>query len=80
VWGGLWGFLFALPIGVTSWLRRGLLLSLAPSAFQLFVVFPRWAHRGMLGLELGALTPLCVLAFNAVWGLVASWWLRGTKG
>jgi len=28
----------------------------------------------------GALTPVCVLAFNAVWGVAASWWLRGTKG
>jgi hypothetical protein len=79
VWGGLWGFLFALPLGVSSALRRGLLLSLAPTAFQLLVVFPR-AGRGVLGLELGTLTPVCVLVFNAVWGVAASWWLRRTKG
>jgi len=79
VWGGLWGFLFALPLGMPSALRRGLLLSLAPTAFQLFVIFPR-AGRGNLGLELGTLTPVCVLFFNAVWGVAASWWLRGTKG
>jgi hypothetical protein len=79
VWGGLWGFLFALPFGVSSFLRRGLLLSLAPTAFQLLVMFPR-AGRGRFGLELGALTPVLVLGFNAAWGVVAAWWLRGTKG
>jgi len=79
VWGGLWGFLVALPLGVRSWLRRGLLLSLAPTLFQLFVVFPRAGH-GALGQGLGALTPVFVLAFNAAWGVAASWWLRGTRG
>jgi hypothetical protein len=79
VWGGLWGFLFALPLGIRSWLQRGLLLSLAPTLFQLFVVFPR-AGRGSLGLELGALTPLLVVLYNAVWGAAAAWWLRGTRG
>jgi hypothetical protein len=79
VWGGLWGFLFALPLGTTSTLRRGLLLSLAPAAFQLFFFYPRAGH-GTLGLELGVLTPVCVLLFSAVWGVAASWWLRGTRG
>ena len=79
VWGGIWGFLFALPLGVRSAARRGLLLSLAPTAYQLLWVFPR-AGRGALGLELGGLTPVLVLGFNAVWGIVASWWLRGTRG
>jgi hypothetical protein len=79
VWGGLWGFLFALPLSA-SWLRRGLLLSLAPSLVQLCVVFPLRSGQGLLGLELGALTPVFVLFFNALWGVVASWWLRGTQG
>lgn len=78
VWGGLWGLLFALPLSM-DWLRRGLVLSLAPSAVQLFVVFPIRAHQGVLGLELGLLTPLLVLVANAVWGVVASWWVRGTR-
>jgi len=78
VWGGLWGALFALPLA-TDWLRRGLLVSLAPSAVQLFVVFPIRAGKGALGLELGLLTPVFVLVFNGVWGVVASWWLRLTR-
>jgi hypothetical protein len=79
VWGGLWGFVFVLPFQL-GWVARGLVLSLGPSLVQLLVVFPLRANRGLLGLELGALTPLLVLFFNAIWGLVASWWIRGTRG
>jgi len=78
VWGGLWGLLFTLPLSM-GWLGRGLVLSLAPSLVQLFVVFPIKAGKGVLGLELGVLTPVLVLLFNAVWGVVASWWVRGTR-
>ena len=78
VWGGLWGLLFLLPLGGRRWVARGALLSVAPSLVQLCFVFPFVGGRGLLGLELGALTPLFVLGANAVWGLVASGWLRVT--
>ena len=39
------------------------------------VVFPMKLGVGVLGQDLGTLTPLLVLTFNAVWGLVAAWWL-----
>src|SRR5512132_2558441 len=45
VWGGIWGFLFLLPLQGRWWLR-GILLSLAPSAFQLLYVFPHVLHHG----------------------------------
>jgi hypothetical protein len=77
VWGGLWGFLFLLPLQGRWWLR-GILLSLAPSAFQLLYVFPQEAGEGVLGLRLGTLTPAFVLATNALWGLAAGWLLRTT--
>jgi hypothetical protein len=79
VWGGLWGFLFLLSTSAPGPLSRGLLLSLAPSLFQLLVVFPYWSHQGMLGLHLGLLTPVAVLVFNAVWGIVAAFWLQATN-
>jgi len=72
VWGGLWGLLFVLPLLQSKTLLKGLVLSLFPSAVQLFVVFPYMAHKGMAGLDLGLLTPLCVIFFNALWGVVTA--------
>ncbi|RMG69803.1 MAG: hypothetical protein D6710_08190, partial [Nitrospirae bacterium] len=61
VWGGLWGLLFILPILKNRPFIQGLLFSLGPTIVQLFVVFPQKAHKGMLGLDLGTLTPLFVI-------------------
>lgn len=79
VWGGLWGLLFVLPL-TPAVVPRGLLVSIAPTLFQLFVVFPAWLGKGVAGLELGLLTPLFVALYNAVWGITASWWVKGTQG
>jgi len=76
VWGALWGLLFLLPLASQRWVAQGLALSLFPTLFQLFVVFP--SSVGVLGTELGTLTPLVVLAANAVWGLAAAGWLHTT--
>lgn len=80
VWGGLWGFIFLLPWKNLPLAVQGLFFSLAPSLVQLLVVFPFQAHKGMLGLQLGSLTPLLVLFFNAVWGLAAALWLHQAGG
>jgi len=40
-----------------------------------FLVLPLQAHKGVLGLQLGSLTPALVLFYNAVWGVAAGWWL-----
>ena len=77
VWGGVWGLLFALPMSFRSAAVHGLVISLAPALAQLFVFFPR-AGKGTLGLELGALTPLLVVLFDAIWGIAAALWLRVT--
>ena len=79
VWGGIWGLLFLLPILRNSLIARGLLYSLGPTLVMLFVVFPLKAKKGMLGLDLGSLTPVMVLFFNAVWGVSATLWLRLNK-
>ena len=75
-WGGLWGALFFIPFQSRRYLLRGLLFSLAPTAVQLLVVFPLLSNQGPLGTHLGALTPLLVLIYDAVWGVTASAWLR----
>jgi hypothetical protein len=79
VWGGLWGILFALPMLRNSVWKRGIVVSLGPSLFQLFVVFPYLTGKGILGLELGDLTPLLVFLCNAVWGIVAAMWISFVK-
>ena len=72
VWGGIWGLLFILPMLDSKLLRKGSILSLFPTAVQLFVVFPFKAGKGMAGLELGVFTPLLVLFFNWVWGIATA--------
>ena len=76
VWGGIWGVLFLLPLMQRRYLYRGLIFSLGPTIVQLFIVFPMKAHKGVMGFDLGLLTPLLVFGFNAIWGLTAAVWLR----
>jgi hypothetical protein len=79
VWGGLWGFLFALPIMNSKTFSKGAVLSLFPTVFQLLVVFPYQMKKGFGGMELGALTPVFVLFVNWVWGVATSVSIRLTK-
>ena len=72
VWGGIWGLFFILPMLKSKLLLKGAILSLFPTAVQLFVVFPFKAHKGIAGLDLGLFTPLFVLFFNWVWGFVTA--------
>ena len=75
VWGGIWGILFVLPFLRRSYFFKGILYSLGPTIVQLFVVFPMKVDKGVMGLDLGNMTPVLVLFFNAVWGVVAGIWL-----
>ena len=76
VWGGIWGLLFLFPLMQKRYLYRGLIFSLGPTVVQLFIVFPIKASKGIMGLDLGLLTPLLVFVFNAIWGFAAAIWLR----
>jgi len=76
VWGGIWGFLFLLPLLRNDILLQGLVLSLGPTIVQLFVVFPLQLGKGFLGLDLGQWTPAFVIFLNAVWGVTTAVWLR----
>ena len=76
VWGGIWGFIFLLPFPRLTYPSRGLIYSLGPSLVQILIVFPLVAHKGVGGIELGYLTPLLVLFYNAVWGIVTGIWLQ----
>jgi hypothetical protein len=76
IWGGIWGLLFLLPLMPKSLFARGLIVSIGPTLVQLLVVFPMRANRGMLGLDLGLLTPVFVVVVNAIWGWTAAIWLK----
>ncbi len=80
VWGGIWGFLFLFSPPRLSPLAQGAFFSLGPTLVQLMVVFPYKAQKGVMGLELGLLTPAFVIFFNLLWGLTAAAWLRYTGG
>ena len=71
--------LFFLPLSQSNLLLKGTILSLLPSAFQLFVVFPLLTNRGIGGLELGLLTPLVILVFNWLWGVATALTLQLSK-
>jgi len=78
VWGGIWGILFILPFlnDEEQWLIKGSLLSVFPTAVQLFYIFPEIAGKGMAGMDLGMLTPLLVLFFNWVWGVMTAYAIK----
>jgi hypothetical protein len=72
VWGGIWGLLFLLPLRRSKPILKGSILSLFPTAVQLFYIYPFQAHKGIAGLEMGFMTPLFVLFFNWIWGVVTA--------
>lgn len=79
VWGGVWGLTFLLPVFKTRFLLKGTLLSLMPTAVQLFFIFPYQTNRGIMGLGLGMWTPALVLVYNWVWGIVTAATIRYSR-
>ncbi len=79
VWGGLWGLLFILPMHNSRFILKGAIISLFPTLVQLLVIFPFRTHQGFGGIELGLLTPLMVLFFNAVWGVATALVIKFAK-
>ncbi len=73
VWGGLWGLPYFFAVRYLhlrrQWIRKGLWVSLLPTAAQLFIFFPQFTDAGLLGLNLGTLTPVFVTFYNLIWGL-----------
>jgi len=76
VWGGLWGFLFLLPLFGSRWLLKSLVLALVVTLIKLFVIFPYSTSYGVAGLELGLLMPLVVYVFTFIWALTTAISLR----
>lgn len=79
VWGGIWGLLFVLPWLNSKPLIKGAIMSVFPTLVQLLVVFPMQAKKGYFGLALGAYTPIFVVFYNLIWGLVTSLTIESSK-
>jgi len=79
VWGGIWGILFFLPLSQSNLFLKGTILSLLPTAFQLFAVFPLFSNHSIGGIDLGFLTPVVILFFNWVWGVATGLTLQLSK-
>lgn len=70
--GALFGALFAVPV-FSNWpsTLRGLIVGLGSAAGTLFFFNPFVDDVGFMGLQLGPLMPVVVIAANLVWGLLA---------
>jgi len=79
IFGGLFGLLLVLPVLPNRLPLRGILISLAPTAYILLVLFPR-IGRGLFGFGYGALTPLLIGGLCLLWGLLAAGWYRLVRG
>lgn len=76
VWGGLWGCLFLGNYWRKNYPYYSLIYSLFPTFIQLFIIFPWSTDKGLMGVELGRLTPIFVLFFNSVWAVSTALWLK----
>ena len=79
VWGGIWGFMFIFPVLKSNTFARGTFLSLFPTLVQLFVIFPYKANKGIAGLDLGLLTPVLVIVYNWIWGVVTAFTIKFSR-
>lgn len=73
--GGLWGFLFLIPLARNSVLASGLLWGAVVTVVQ-WLVLPLLYHSG---LHFAALPLAAALLFNAVWGLATALLLRSIR-
>jgi len=78
VWGGLWGFVYVLPVLTGSWWLRGIVFGTLPALAALLIFFPMATvdgkGPGLFGTNFGDLTFIVVFVANWVWGLATSWW------
>jgi len=79
VWGGIWGFIFLLPLPIRPLWLKGLLLTLAPVLAALVYFGP--ARGGMIfALDRGEYAPFYIYAINSPWGLVTAYLGRALGG
>jgi hypothetical protein len=72
VWGGLWGFLFLMPLARKSFWIGGLLAGLIVTLVQ-WVLLPLWWHHS---LHFDLMPLLNALLLNLIWGLATALLLK----
>src|SRR5262249_49041017 len=73
VWGGIWGFLFVVPVMSRLWWLKGIIIGLIATAAAAFFFSP----------ELGrgpAMLLVYAVVINAIWGVAAGFWFVTTAG
>jgi hypothetical protein len=78
VWGGLWAFLFLLPLRRRSYVSLGIIYSLPQTLIALLILMPKMG-KGFLGLQMGPMTPVLILFFGFVWGIATALWLKWSR-
>ena len=78
VWGGLWAFLFLLPLRRRSYVSLGIIYSLPQTLITLLILMPKMG-KGLLGLQMGPMTPVLILFFGFVWGIATALWLKWSR-
>jgi hypothetical protein len=79
VWGGIWGWLFFLPLFNSKPFYKGTVLSIIPTIGLLFIIFPFKMKKGIAGIEFGLLTPALIFMVNWIWGVVTSFTIKYSK-
>ncbi len=78
--GGLWGLLYFLFIGIPRhrryWIRKGLWVSIIPTAVAIFYLYPSVYHHSIGGINLGWLMPVVILVGNLWWGFLTGFFTR----
>ena len=71
--GGFYGLLLLIDWGPKQVFSRGLLFGLIPSLLVFAFFFPqRIPRQGALGYGLGWMTPVFILFYNSIWGLITA--------
>jgi hypothetical protein len=78
VWGGLWAFLFLLPLKKLAYVSLGIIYSLPQTLIALVILMPKMG-KGPLGLQMGFMTPVLILFFGFVWGIATALWLKWSR-
>lgn len=72
VWGGIWAFLFVLPVMTRQWLLRGLVVGVLASLASIFYFNPAWKSAPFTFV-------IVIFVANSIWGVAASGWYRAVS-